>query len=112
MKFCSRCGCNLEDDAEYCPECGMSQTSRPSLNIDKRKGNGRWIMLISAILSAALFFCLTYFLRFYLAIVFIPFIFFGRGGKTTADYIIIGVMVGLLIGYFAGVLALFIPTLF
>lgn len=109
MKFCVRCGRELGDGEDVCPECGMNQVTKVALNLDKRKGN-KWIIALAVcIASAVLFFCLAYYFNFYFAFVFLPLIFLGRGATTTLDYIIIGFIIGLIIGCFLGILFRFIP---
>ena len=104
MKFCTRCGRELSDGEEVCPECGRSQSGL-SLNLDRRKGKGWMVGVAVFAASAALFFFLAYYYGMWFTFFFFPIIFFGRGAKTTLDYAIIGLVAGLLIGCFAGILA-------
>ncbi len=98
----------MEDDVEICPECGMSQTSGPALNIDKRNGN-EWMWLYGTlIVSGVVIFALTYFLHFYLMLFFFPLFFIGSiGRKGKVEYTLQGLILGAILGYMAAVIALF-----
>ena len=112
MKFCARCGCNMEDDVEACPECGMPQTSTPIINLDKRKDGGWKWLYASLIVSGAVIFCLTYFLQFYLMLFFFPIFFIGGLGRQgKVEYTLQGIIIGAILGYIIAVVALLVQSM-
>ena len=52
MKYCTMCGKEMPDDAEYCPSCGhkMEPTDRSSLN-DTLRTIAKVFMVIATVIS-------------------------------------------------------------
>ena len=110
MRFCERCGCELPEGIEQCPECGKPSGRSPIINTDRRNGKGWAALIVSMVIAATITFLLTYYYRFFFMAFFLPIFFFGRGrsDRTVVDYILMGAFVGLLIGYIIGVFIGFI----
>ncbi len=108
MKFCTRCGCNLDDDAEFCPECGMSTGHRQVIYMDKRAEYSPLWLYLPMLISGALIFCLTYFMHFYLSFLFFPIFFIGGlGRRGKVESVLSGILLGAVLGYMLGIAVMF-----
>jgi len=110
MRFCERCGRELPDGVNTCPECGRPQDRDPLIITDKRNGRGWTIMIITMVIAAIGTFLITYHFRFYFMFFFLPIFFFARtsGERTVLDYVLRGGFIGLFIGYIVGMFMRFI----
>lgn len=112
MKFCTRCGRNLDDDAEFCPECGKSFGQRQVIYVDKRAEYGPQWLYLPMLISGVLIFCLTYFMQFYLSFLFFPIFFIGGlGRRGKIESVLSGILLGAVLGYIAGIAALFFGSM-
>lgn len=93
--FCTRCGRNLGEDEQYCPECGKKQFDSPG---EERPYEYRYHVFVAAFAAAfAIVLILNILGGGIFTFLFLPFIFFGRkGGKL--QYIMSGVCWGFISG--------------
>lgn len=94
--FCTSCGCNIDENTQYCPECGKKQFDLPT--DEKPYEHGRAVLIISAAIACAIIFALNYFGQGFLAFLFIPFIYFGNGKKNWLHYASYGACIGFIVG--------------
>jgi len=107
--FCERCGRELPDDAIQCPECGRPISGKVIIDTDRRNGKGWPIMILSALASGAVTFCLSYYWNFYfIAFLFPIFLFGGRKMETTLDFVMSGLFIGIVVGCITGLFFKFV----
>lgn len=109
--FCTQCGHVLDENTQFCPECGKKQFDLPTdLKPQEHKIPVKWIAFVTA-------FCAILGLNMMgggiIAFLFLPFIFFGgRAGGLMHDAmngVCLGIILGAIVSIFLVATGIIVP---